>query len=121
MVSPDEPIRSTTILLIPAGDRGTTMDDTLTDTKANLEQYATEKQLTAKAEALRQEALELLSRLAALDSAPADASREFDSVVPRNKTADRLATDLVVFGSQPESEAWIAVSPETLVSLEDCQ
>lgn len=97
------------------------MDDMLTDTKANLEQYAAGKQLTAEAEAIRQEALELLSRLAALDSAPADALREFDSLVPRNETADRLATDPVVFASDSESEAWIAVSPETLISLEDSQ
>ena len=99
------------------------MDDMLTDTKATLEQYAVDRQLTAEAEAIRQETLELLSQLADLDPAPADVPpEEFDSFQPVWNTADRpFENDPIVFGSDPESEEWISVSLDTLVSLEDCQ
>lgn len=99
------------------------MDDILTDTKNNLEQYAADRQLTAEAEAIRQEALELLSQLAALDPAPADAPpEEFDPLQSRRHTADDpFSRGSVVFGSDPNCGKWIAVSPETLVSLEDTQ
>lgn len=103
--------------------RGLPMDDILTDTTNRLEQYAADRQLTPEAEAIRQEALELLMRLAALEAAaPADSPpEEFDALQPAQTDAeDPSDTESVVFGSDPHGEEWISVSLDTLISLDEC-